>query len=200
MKNVKSFVLLFAVILAAVGCCLAVSVGNEAGGATDTGKNSGVVRFRWAAGKSPVLNGLVRTFEDEGEMSGPMGVAFSPDGKYALSGCNTLKLWDIATGKLLRTFARSGGAGNSVAFSPDGKYALSGSYHDKTLTLWDIATGKLLHTFEGHGHSVTSVAFSPDGQYALSGSYDKTLKLWDIATGQLVRTFEGHGNSVTSVA
>jgi WD40 repeat protein len=34
------------------------------------------------------------------------GVAFSPDGILALSGSydNTLKLWEVTTGKLLRTF------------------------------------------------------------------------------------------------
>ena len=74
----------------------------------------------------------------------------------------TLKLWDAATGALLRTFEGHSDGVNSVAFSPDGTRVLSGSC-DKTLKLWDAATGALLRTFEGHSGSVNSVAFSPDG-------------------------------------
>ncbi|MBF0320468.1 MAG: caspase family protein [Nitrospirae bacterium] len=112
-------------------------------------------------------------------------VAISPDGKYALSGSmdNTLKLWEIATGKKIRTFTGHSDRVNSVAISPDGKYALSGSW-DKTLKLWDISTGKEIRTFTGHSNRVDSVAISPDGKYALSGSWDSTIRLWDIATGK----------------
>ncbi len=81
----------------------------------------------------------------------------------------TIKLWDAATGALLRTFEGHSGWVTSVAFSPDGARVLSGSA-DKTIKLWDAATGALLRTFEGHSNAVTSVAFSPDGARVLSGS------------------------------
>jgi WD40 repeat protein len=130
-------------------------------------------------------------------------VAFSPDGARVLSGSDdkTIKLWDVATGALLRTFAGHSDRVTSVAFSPDGTHVLSGSW-DGT-KLWDVATGALLRSFQGHTGAVTSVAFSPDGTRVLSGSAgnnDKTLKLWDAATGALLRTFEGHSTGVTSVA
>lgn len=65
-------------------------------------------------------------------------VAFSPDGRYALSGGGngTLKLWDVSTGKEIRTFIGHTDWVRSV-FSPDGRYALSGSL-DKTLKLWEV--------------------------------------------------------------
>jgi WD40 repeat protein len=126
-------------------------------------------------------------------------VAFSPNGKYALSGSvdNTLKLWDISSGKEIRTFKGHDDAVQSVAFSPDGKYALSGS-DDNTLKLWDISSGKEIRSFIGHKRSVVSVAFSSDGNYALSGSWDKTLKLWDISSGRNIQTFTGHSEPVQS--
>jgi len=71
--------------------------------------------------------------------SGVLSVAFSPDGRTALaSGSDrTFKLWEVFTGKELRTFEGHWDAVRSVAFSPDGRTALSGSA-DKTLRLWDL--------------------------------------------------------------
>ena len=138
-------------------------------------------------------------------------VAFSPDGKYALTGSHdkTAKLWDAATGVVVRTFIGHSDTVESVAFSPDGKYALTGS-HDKTAKLWDAATGVIVRTFSGHTDTVRtsvemqrsshSVAFSPDGKYVLTGSDDGTAKLWEAASGAEVRTFSGHTNTVRSVA
>ena len=126
-------------------------------------------------------------------------VAFSPDGRYILSGGHdrTLKLWDVSTGKELRSF---GGNITSTAFSPDGRYILSGSIAG-TPKLWDVETGRELHTFDGYPSTVESVAFSPDGRFALSGSRgDYNMKLWDVSTGKELRTFEGHSGGVKSVA
>jgi WD40 repeat protein len=127
-------------------------------------------------------------------------VAFSPDGARVLSGSadRTIKLWDAATGAMLRTFEGHSDEVNSVVFSPDGTRVLSGS-EDKTIKLWDAATGTMLRTVEGHYGGVKSVAFSPDGARLLSGA-DVRLRLWDAATGALLRTFESHPGGVWSVA
>ncbi|MGO9460102.1 MAG: eIF2A-related protein [Rhodomicrobium sp.] len=128
-------------------------------------------------------------------------VAFSPDGKTALSGNidNTVRLWDLATDREIRKLEGHSEQVNSVAFSPDGKTALSGSL-DHTARLWDLATGREIRKFEGHSKPVTSVAFSPDGKTALSGSRDHTIRLWDLATGREIRKIEGHSGWFFSVA
>jgi len=134
-------------------------------------------------------------------------VAFSPDGRYVLSGArdNTLKLWDVATGKEIRTFKghlsgfRPGV--NSVAFSPDGRYVLSGG-EDNTMRLWEVSTGKQIRIFAGHSDAVTSVTFFPDGRHALSAGSDNIINLWEVATGknlsQFVSFSDGEWMAITS--
>jgi WD40 repeat protein len=118
-------------------------------------------------------------------------VAFSPDGKQVLTASHgkTAALWDVATGRRVRTFRGHAGFILSVAFRPDGKKALTGS-EDKTAILWDAATGRKARTFKGHAHWVSSVAFSPDGKHVLTGSQDKTAVLWDATTGEKVHAWK----------
>ncbi len=138
-------------------------------------------------------------------------VAFSPDGKYALTGGGTfgpaagpkgkgceLRLWDLATGKEVRQFTGHTQRVEAAAFSADGKYALSGSF-DKALKLWDVATGKEVKAFTGHRGPVYAVAFSPGGRYLLSGGSDRSARLWDVRTGAELRTFTGHKEAVGCV-
>jgi len=128
-------------------------------------------------------------------------VAFSLDGTKVLTGSRdkTARLWDAATGSVIRTFSGDTRGITSVAFSPDGTKVLTGST-DYTAKLWDAATGTCIRTFSGHTEDLLSVAFSPDGTKVLSGSLDKTARLWDAATGAQIRTFIGHGDYVWSVA
>ncbi|MEK8017711.1 MAG: BACON domain-containing carbohydrate-binding protein, partial [Candidatus Parabeggiatoa sp.] len=152
-----------------------------------------------ASAISETVTEPIRTFQ--GHSDSVFSVAFSPDGKKALSGStdHTLKLWDIASGQLIRTFQGHSDDVQSVVFSPNGSQALSGS-NDGTLKLWEIASGNVIRTFQGHSRQVSSVTFSFDGKKALSGSYDGTLKLWDVSSGQLIRSFQGDSNRVNSVA
>src|SRR5688500_2755691 len=117
-----------------------------------------------------------------GHTSSFSSVAFSPDGARVLSGSSdqTAKLWDAATGQLIRTFTGHVDLDwvGPVAFSPDGARVLAGSFRlgggnnlwNVMVQLWDVATGRLIRTFAGSGAIVHSLAFSPDGARVLSGS------------------------------
>jgi WD40 repeat protein len=134
-------------------------------------------------------------------------VALSPDGRTVLTGSGGIfdrsdfaaRLWDVASGRLIRTFIGHTSSILSATFSPDGSSVLTGS-DDNTARLWDVATGQQIRVFKGHTERVTSVAFSPDGRSVLTGSWDNTARLWDAATGQQIRIFAGDTNWITSVA
>ena len=128
-------------------------------------------------------------------------VVFSPDNTLLASGSSddTIKLWDVNTGRHFRTLRGHTDDVDSVAFSPDSTLLASGSL-DNTIRLWDANTGRHLRTLRGHTNYVFSVVFSPDGTLLASGSWDDTIKLWDVITGNELHTLRGHTDDVFSVA
>ena len=134
-----------------------------------------------------------------GNLYGASRFAFSPDGRLlatATLGGGAVKLWEVATGRELRTFA--GGAtpaGNvpAVAFSRDGRMLAVGA-GDNTVRVWDVATGRELQTFSAAGNSLFSaagvahLAFSADGRALVSVS--DAIRTWDMATGGLTRALD----------
>ena len=132
---------------------------------------------------------LVRTLE--GHSGSVYGVAVTPDGKRAVSASwdNTLKVWDLETGRALRTLEGHSARVYGVAVTPDGKRAVSASW-DNTLKVWDLETGRVLRTLEGHSDSVSGVAVTPDGKRAVSASGTNAEGVGPGAAA--LRTLEGH--------
>jgi WD40 repeat protein len=87
------------------------------------------------------------------------GVAWSGDQRQVLSGSwdQTVRLWDVETGRCLRVLEGHTGKVRSVAFGTDKRLALSGS-SDNTVRLWDVETGRCLCMLEGHASEVLTVA------------------------------------------
>jgi WD40 repeat protein len=135
-----------------------------------------------------------------------LSLAFSDDSQLLVGGSrdNDVYLWNVATGRLIRTFSRKDSLAGHVNFS---SVAIS---HDRTLVaaglaqravssgdtgaesgvkVWDLATGKLKFTLEGHGDGVGAVTFSPDDGWIVSANYDGTIRYWDRANGTMVAAF-----------
>ena len=118
-------------------------------------RNSGV--FLWDIS----TRRLVRTFDYDDYLAGHAhfaSVALSHDKKTIVAGLamhaissgdsgpeHGIKVWDVATGKLLLTLRGHQGGVGALAFSANDRWIVSGSF-DGTLRYWDRATGKLMAT------------------------------------------------------
>ena len=128
-------------------------------------------------------------------------VAFSPCRRFLAAGIGnqTVRLWRLSDGKLVRALKESAGVVLSVTFSPDGAL-LAWGVDDGTTRLWRISNDALLHTLTGHIDGITSVRFSPDGHLLATASWDGTVRLWKVADGVLLRVLEGHTDGIESIA
>src|SRR5581483_11223955 len=153
--------------------------------------------------------GLV-SFLPDGHNEPVESVALSPDGLMAATASwdKTVKLWDLPSGKLIRTFTDHTDKVHVVAFSPDGQWILSGGW-DRVPRLWSINVSGPVHRFETLKSTIAGVAFSPDGrQFAVSTGEenrsgpgkDCLIRIWDIATGKQLRQLEGHTQPIWAIA
>jgi WD40 repeat protein len=146
--------------------------------------------------------------------AGVTSVAWGADGKILAFGDinGNVVLWDVATGKALRSFQVQQGAAN-VAFSPDGKLLAAGAYHgnkDSEVKVWEAATGKEIFSLPGQSGGILSVSFSPDGKTLATASGGffagdqptyAEVKLCNVTTGQVKLSLVGKERmSVNSVA
>lgn len=135
------------------------------------------------------------TFPPSAHRSPINSLAFSPNGKYVISGSSdsTVRLWTIEgqSDSLQLQAILTGHKSKvlSVAFSPDSTKIISAS-EDHTVRIWDTFSGKSLHILYGHSFSVTNVRYSPNGDQIASASLDQTLRIWDSKTGSLIRVLQ----------
>lgn len=110
-----------------------------------------------------------------------LGHAFEGDRpqppRYMLTGAldSTIRLWDVATGRCLRTFF--GHVEGIWTLAADTLRVVSGA-EDRMVKVWDARTGKCERTFTGHAGPVTCIGLSDSRM--CTGSEDCEVRLYQF--------------------
>jgi len=125
---------------------------------------------------------------------GIFSLAYSPDGKYLAAGAgdNSLKVWDITTGKEEVSQAVNS-ALQVMAFAPDGKSMAMCTGTNSIIRIWDYRKGKDIHTELGHQAAISEIALSPDAKILATIGEDHLVILWSMTTGKEIQRIEGPG-------
>ncbi len=168
--------------LSADGRMLATAYAGTALGGGQSGREMGVgpMHLEDVAGGETLL-----TFPKVPGQTVPL--AFSPDGRLLVSYTDntlesgkrgiTLRLWEVATAKELRSFLSS--FSRTTSFSPNGGL-LAMTTEKGEIRVWDLRLDKEHRLFRGFDAPVSSLAFAPDGRRLISGLADTTLLVWEI--------------------
>jgi len=142
MKTVIKYLIITGVLYLALSCTtqpleVPKTGGNTPGGATPSG-----IPPILPPKTFPVPSREVRSWKAHpggwnGAICSGHCLAFTPDEQLLASGSydNTIKLWQVSTGRLLNTLSGHKNSVMSVAFSPDGRLA-SGDW-DGVIKLWE---------------------------------------------------------------
>jgi WD40 repeat protein len=123
-------------------------------------------------------------------------VAFSDDGKVmAVSSYRQdISLWDLQTGKHLRSLADSKYCAVG-AISADGRWLASSG---QTVDVWDLESGQQVSVGNGHRTDIDGLLLSPSYDWIATFDHEE-VRLWDALTGEQKRLIDTGGTYVRGV-
>ena len=168
---------------------------TSAGSPPDTATHSERKRVPAVSAISPETDMFVRY----GHADQIRSIAFSPDGALLASASadKTIRVWDVAKGKQIRSFVPTDYDCFSVAFSPDGKSLWGGG--QQNLWVWDVATGNLIRRVTAELGFFKVLRFSQDGNLLATGQGAGMIQLWNPKTFTVVKTLQPSTTRETEV-
>jgi WD40 repeat protein len=143
---------------------------------------------------------------DRGHLTPAVTLAFSPDCKRLASGAHedrSVRVWNVASARLLHTLRGHSSYIRTVLFTPDGKRLISGG-GDSTVRIWDPAAGRELNVLRLHDpkdpgkhEQVGTMRLLPDGQRLAVASLlafgpdeqATALSVWDLRDGKRLESW-----------
>ncbi|XP_075080305.1 protein pleiotropic regulatory locus 1-like [Nicotiana tabacum] len=137
-------------------------------------------------------------------ISGHLGwvrsVAINPSNNWFCTGSadGTIKIWDLASGRLKLTLTNHIGQIRGLAVSNKHTYMLSAG-DDKQVKCWDLEQNKVIRSYHGHLSGVYCLALHPTIDILFTGGCDSVCRVWDIRSKTQIFALSGHDNTVCSV-
>ncbi|KAG8592451.1 hypothetical protein GDO81_000505 [Engystomops pustulosus] len=137
-------------------------------------------------------------------ISGHLGwvrcIAVEPGNQWFVTGSadRTIKIWDLASGKLKLSLTGHISTVRGVIVSARSPYLFSCG-EDKQVKCWDLEYNKVIRHYHGHLSAVYGLDLHPTIDVLVTCSRDSTARVWDIRTKAGVHTLVGHTNAVATV-
>ena len=151
----------------------------------------GLILAALAATQLAAQNAGAELVVQTGHSSSVRSIAFTPDGKVlaSLGLDNTIKIWDVSTGKELRSIGESE-ASASIGLSPDGKTLATVSFKTRSIMLFSIETGELIRRFPPVADVIIwELRFSPDGETIATLGYYNQVRFFNVRSGEQIRAW-----------
>ncbi|GIL23767.1 MAG: hypothetical protein BroJett042_22800 [Bacteroidota bacterium] len=142
----------------------------------------------------------IETIIQKGHELAVVAMAISPDSNYVATASRdkSAKLWELNSGREVRSFLGHQASVISLDFSHDGKHLITGG-NDRTVKIWEVKTGKeilsvVLDDATGYNKQygsgqerINDVAFDPQGRYFVT--LGQMVHVWEFPGGKKIKSW-----------